>query len=97
MQFACELQEVKGFEIVNDIVFNQVLVHCETDDMTLRTMESIQELIECWAGGSMWNGRKVIRVRICSWATTSDDFACSVQSFIRALNENELQIKATHL
>ena len=96
LQFANELKEADGFEILNDVVFNQVLVRCKTDHLTQRTIERIQELNECWVGGSMWNGRKVIRISVCSWATTSDDITRSVKSFIEALNENKFQIKTSH-
>ena len=93
VQFGKELDQVTGFTVLNDIVFNQVLVQCETDDLTTRTMERIQELRECWVSGSSWNGRKVIRISVCSWTTTSNDITRSVNSFIRALKESKLTAK----
>jgi glutamate/tyrosine decarboxylase-like PLP-dependent enzyme len=87
VQFAEELKKLKGFQVLNDVVFNQVLVQCETDDLTAKTIKRIQELRECWVGGSSWNGRKVIRISVCSWATTSEDIMRSVKSFDRALHE----------
>lgn len=44
-----------------------------------------QEIRECWIGGSSWFDRKVIRVSISSWATTSEDILLSVASFRKAL------------
>ncbi len=87
VQFHKELSDIKGFELLNDVVFNQVLVRCETDELTEKTMMRIQALRECWVGGSMWGGRKVIRISVCSWATTEADVARSVKSFQKALNE----------
>lgn len=87
VQFAEELSEVEGFDILNEVVFNQVLVRCETDELTAKTIARIQALRECWVGGSLWEGRKVIRISVCSWATTADDVNRSVQSFKTALNE----------
>jgi glutamate/tyrosine decarboxylase-like PLP-dependent enzyme len=84
-QVAEELEAIDGFTILNDVVFNQVLVQCKTDELTVKTMENVQHLRECWAGGSLWNDRKVIRVSICSWATTSSDISRSVKSFEKAL------------
>lgn len=84
-QAAQELGAIEGFTILNDVVFNQVLVSCETDAITIKTMENIQQLRECWAGSSQWNGKKVIRVSICSWATTPADISRSVRSFEKAL------------
>jgi hypothetical protein len=46
-------------------------------------------LRECWLGGSMWFGKKVMRVSICSWATTENDITKSVKSFEKGL---ELEI-----
>lgn len=85
LQFAAALKEIDGFTILNDVVFNQVLLQCETDTLTLKTMEHVQQMRECWAGGSRWNGKKVIRISICSWATTSEDISRSVNSFEQAL------------
>jgi glutamate/tyrosine decarboxylase-like PLP-dependent enzyme len=85
-QFATEL-DAAGFEIINDVVFNQVMVRCDTGELTTKTIERIQELRECWVGGSIWNGKETIRISVCSWATTSEDVTRSVNSFITARND----------
>jgi len=85
LQFEKELNKA-GFDIVNDVVFNQVLVKCETDELTKKTLENIQKLRVCWCGGSKWQGRDVIRLSICSWTTTEEDVSLSVKSFIDARN-----------
>jgi len=87
VQFSTEIMEVEGFSVLNDVVFNQVLISCADDDLTDKVMKKIQELRECWAGGSVWNGKKVIRISVCSWATTASDITRSVNSFKQALNE----------
>ncbi|MEX2088846.1 MAG: pyridoxal-dependent decarboxylase [Bacteroidota bacterium] len=87
LQFANEIQGIPGFEVLNDVVFNQVLVRCESDELSIKTTERIQELRECWVGGSIWHGRKVIRVCVCSWATTESDITRSVTSFQQALHD----------
>lgn len=84
-QFANILSENAGFEVLNEVVFNQVIVAFKTDEMTERVMAKVQELRECWAGGAVWEGRRVIRISVCSWATTSDDIERSARSFERAL------------
>jgi len=73
-----------GFEIMNDVVFNQVLVGCENDDVTARAIEYIQQSGECWVGGASWRGHAVIRISICSWATTAADITRAVNVFIAA-------------
>lgn len=92
LEFAEALRKIEGFEVLNEVVFNQVLVQCKSDEMTAKTMQRIQELRECWVGGSTWFGRKVIRISVCSWATTPEDIRRSAASFERALRETSLEI-----
>lgn len=87
VQFSKEIDNTKGFSVLNEVAFNQVLVTCETDELTEKVMKRIQELRECWVGGSLWKGEKVIRVSICSWATRSNDISRSVSSFKQAFEE----------
>jgi glutamate/tyrosine decarboxylase-like PLP-dependent enzyme len=82
-QFARELAE-QGFNILNKVEFNQVLVACDNDTETEETLKNIQGLRECWCGGSQWFDKKVIRISVCSWATTSEDISLSVKSFVKA-------------
>ena len=84
-QFASLLTGIDGFTVLNEVVFNQVIVQCETGAMTNQVIEVIQNLRECWVGGSTWQGRKVIRISVCSWATTEEDVQRSVNSFKEAL------------
>jgi glutamate/tyrosine decarboxylase-like PLP-dependent enzyme len=79
-------QELKreGFHILNDIVFNQVLVACDNDEITNRTRDYIQKSGECWAGGATWDGKAAIRISVCSWATTEEDIIRSVRAFVTA-------------
>ena len=84
-QFATGLSE-NGFIVLNDVVFNQVLVACDTDAETEATLKKLQELNECWCGGSQWFDKKVIRISVCSWATTKEDVTRSILSFVKARN-----------
>lgn len=85
-QFAFEIKK-SGFQVLNEVVFNQVLVACENDDITGKTLDLIQKSGECWCGSAQWDNRKVIRVSICSWATTLLDISRSVKAFEKAYNE----------
>ncbi len=82
-QFKAELSE-NGFQILNDVVFNQVVVYCGSDELTIETMKNVQKARECWAGGSKWQGKAVIRISVSSWATTTEDVTRSVRSFVEA-------------
>ncbi len=82
-QFAAELAEA-GFEILNDVVFNQVLVSVGNVDETKDIVEHIQQSGECWVGSAQWFDRPVIRISVCSWATTETDISRSVSAFVAA-------------
>lgn len=96
VQFSKELKE-NGFEILNDVVFNQVLVACSNDKLTEKTINYIQDDGECWVGGSKWHGKSVIRISVSSWATTKEDISRSVRSFVasrdKALQEFNIKNK----
>lgn len=85
-QFADEIK-IAGFKVMNDVVYNQVLVACENDDITSKTLELVQKSGECWCGSALWDNRKVIRVSVCSWATTAEDISRSVKAFVKAYRE----------
>jgi len=74
----------EDFKILNDVVFNQVLVACDTDVLTNQTLENIQQSGECWAGGASWDGKAVIRVSVCSWVTSESDITRTVNAFVTA-------------
>ena len=82
-QFAKQLQ-AEGFRVLNDVVFNQVLVACETPELTKAILENVQRSGECWCGGATWQGEPVIRISVCSWATTDADVERSVAAFVKA-------------
>ena len=85
-QFAEELAR-QGFEILNDVVFNQVLIACESEAITKATIENIQQGGECWVGGTQWQQKSVVRISVCSWATTAEDITRSVAAFVAARNK----------
>jgi glutamate/tyrosine decarboxylase-like PLP-dependent enzyme len=82
-RFGEELSEQK-FHVLNDVVFNQVLIACETPELTQATLKNVQDSGECWCGGAQWEGKPAIRISVCSWATTPDDVSRSVQAFVDA-------------
>jgi glutamate/tyrosine decarboxylase-like PLP-dependent enzyme len=86
-QFALELSKIEGFTIMNEVVFNQVLVGCESDEIVNQVIQTIQKERVCWVGGSTWKGKRVIRISVCSWATTEEDVSISVESFQSALTK----------
>ena len=86
-QYFAEQLHKQDFTILNDVVFNQVLVSCDTPEQTKTTLANIQESDECWCGGAVWNKKPVIRISVCSWATTTEDIDRSVKAFVNARSE----------
>ena len=74
----------QGFNVLNEVVFNQVLVACDTPEETHQTLRNLQRSGECWCGGAEWKGQSVIRISICSWATTAEDIGRTVAAFSAA-------------
>lgn len=72
-----------GHEILNDVVLNQVLVAFGSPERTERVIARIQEEGTCWCGTTYWQGRRAMRISVCSWATTSDDVERSVEAILR--------------
>lgn len=82
-RFAQGLAEA-GYEILNDVVLNQVLVSFGSDDVTRRVIARIQEDGTCWVGGTVWQGRVAMRISVSSWATTDADVEASLQTMKQA-------------
>lgn len=83
VQFAEGLKKA-GFEILNEVCFNQVLVHYNDNETTKSILKDVQEQRVCWCGGAVWQGKDVIRLSICSWATTENDVKLAIESFVKA-------------
>ena len=62
-----------GFEVLNEVELNQVLVAFGTDEETERVIQAVQEDGTCWCGGTIWRGRRAMRISVSSWATSSED------------------------
>lgn len=72
-----------GFEILNEVVLNQVLVAFGDADRTKRVIEAIQNEGTCWAGVTVWQGRTAMRISVSCWATTMEDVDRSVEAMVR--------------
>jgi glutamate/tyrosine decarboxylase-like PLP-dependent enzyme len=72
-----------GFEILNDVVLNQVLVSFGAPEQTQRVISTLQEDGTCWCGGTVWQGRHAMRISVSSWATTEADVDRSLDAILR--------------
>ena len=82
-RFAEALSEA-GFEVLNEVVLNQVLVSFGDDERTRAVVAAVQEDGTCWCGGTVWQGRAAMRISVSSWATTADDVEASVAAILRS-------------
>jgi glutamate/tyrosine decarboxylase-like PLP-dependent enzyme len=71
-----------GYEVLNDVVLNQVLISFGDDATTARTIDAIQIEGTCWCGGTVWKGRKAMRISVSSWATTESDVERSLKAML---------------
>jgi len=81
-RFAKELAAA-GFEILNEVVLNQVLVSFGDAKTTERVIQEIQDDGTCWCGPTVWQGRTAMRISVSSWATTDADVGRSLDAIIR--------------
>jgi glutamate/tyrosine decarboxylase-like PLP-dependent enzyme len=81
-RFAAKLEEA-GFEILNDVVLNQVLVSFGQPEETARVIKAIQEEGTLFAGPTTWQGKTAMRISVSSWKTTEADIDRSVEAIVR--------------
>jgi len=72
-----------GYEVLNDVVLNQVLVSFGDAERTRTVIRQIQEDGTAWCGGTVWQGRTAMRISVSSWATTQADVERSLEAILR--------------
>ncbi len=73
----------EGFEILNSVVINQVLVSFGDSQLNEKIVSEIQADGTCWVGTSKWKGKTVMRISVSSWATTEEDIEKSLEAIFR--------------
>jgi len=71
-----------GYEVLNEVVLNQVLVSFGDAETTTRVIAEIQGEGTCWCGGTVWQGRTAMRISVSSWATTDEDVERSLEAML---------------
>jgi glutamate/tyrosine decarboxylase-like PLP-dependent enzyme len=72
-----------GFEVLNEVVINQVLVSFGDAKTTREVIAGIQEEGTCWCGATEWRGKTAMRISVSSWATTEADVDRSLEVMVR--------------
>lgn len=81
-RFAAGLRTA-GYQVLNDVTSNQVLVAFGDADTTRRVIAAVQADGTCWCGGTVWQGHTAMRISVSSWATTEEDVDQSLAAIRR--------------
>ncbi len=86
-----ELFIAAGYEVMNEVVLNQVVVCFGSEEVNLKIMDVIQKEGTTWIGQTMWHGRLAARISVSNWQT---DFAAVDESF-EVINKVARQVLAS--
>jgi glutamate/tyrosine decarboxylase-like PLP-dependent enzyme len=98
-RMAARLAAEPGIEVLNEVELNQFAVRfgagddadddasARRDALTRATVERIQAAGVCYASGTRWREREVMRVSVIAWPTTEEDIDRSADSMIAAWRE----------
>ena len=83
-RFAGGLDALDGFEVVNEVVLNQVLVRVGDEELTNRVERRVQDDATLWLGATTWRGERLLRISVSNWSTGEDDVDRCVEAIARA-------------
>jgi glutamate/tyrosine decarboxylase-like PLP-dependent enzyme len=86
--FADRLSASGLVEVVNDVVFNQVLIRWlapdgDQDAFTDRLLNRVQADGTAFFSGTTWNGKRYMRISVADWATDESDVEKAVEALLR--------------
>jgi glutamate/tyrosine decarboxylase-like PLP-dependent enzyme len=85
-RFAAGLKAA-GFQVLNDVVINQVLVSFGSAEKTLQTIARLQQEGTCWCGSTVWQGQTAMRISVSSWVTSAEDVDLSLAAMVKAAKD----------
>ena len=71
-----------GYEVLNEVVLNQVLVSFGDAAMTAHVIARVRQDGTCWCGGTVWQGRSAMRISVSNWSTLEQDVERSAAAII---------------
>lgn len=72
-----------GYEVLNEVVINQVMVSFGSAERTIEVTRRIQFEGTCWAGTTVWQGRTAMRISVSNWVTSEADVEASLAAMLR--------------
>lgn len=94
-RMADRLAEHPRIRILNEVALNQVVVRILAEPMTDAAADDqatrgviarLQADGTCWAGGSVWQGRQVMRLSMSNWSTTDADVDRAAATIVRLVD-----------
>jgi glutamate/tyrosine decarboxylase-like PLP-dependent enzyme len=79
-----------GYEVLNRVILNQVLVRAATDAETVSIREAAQSSGEVWFGPTIWQGRAAFRISLSSWRTEDAHVDLLVQQLAALLRNSRI-------
>lgn len=61
-----------GYDVLSDVVLNQVLFRAGSDEATGAIREAAAASGEIWFGGTVWRGQVASRISVSSWRTRDE-------------------------
>ena len=68
-----------GYEVLNRVVLNQVLVTTDNPAETERIIREAQESGDTWFGRTTWQGRTAFRISVSSWRTSQGEIDALIE------------------
>jgi glutamate/tyrosine decarboxylase-like PLP-dependent enzyme len=78
-------EEVDEVEVVNDVVFTQVMFRLSTDERTAELGRRLLADGTCVVTPAVWAGRAVQRCAVSNWSTSEADVAATVAAVRRTV------------
>jgi len=80
-----------GIQVVNDVVFNQLVCRFgfelssrNTDELTVRVIHRLKREGIIFATGAKWRGREVLRISVCNYQTGPKEAELAAQTIVAA-------------
>jgi len=82
-----ERMRTAGFDVLNDVVLNQVLVSFGDDARTDAVVAAVQREGTLWCGPTVWHGRHAMRISVSSWVTSDADVERAADAIINVAKQ----------
>jgi glutamate/tyrosine decarboxylase-like PLP-dependent enzyme len=93
-RFADGIVELPDVELLNEVVLNQVLFRFDSDERTEEVLRTVQDAGDVWMSGTIWEGRRAIRVSVSNWQTEDEEIDLALEAFRAAARQAPAHVPA---